>query len=104
VDGTIVIAAWNLFLPDEKGEDKRVTIQISGGGKIHNATIQRLDSSHGSLLRAYDEMGKPTYPTQSQIQGLRNAAQLPPPEKVRIHHDRLIIKLRPQGLALIEFH
>jgi len=103
-DGTIVMAAWNLFLPDEKGENKSVTIQISGHGEIHSAAIHRLDSSHGSLLRAYSDMGKPPYPTQTQIQALRNAARLLPPEKVRIHQDQLTIDLPPQGLALIEFH
>jgi xylan 1,4-beta-xylosidase len=97
------MAAWNLFLPEEAGEEKRVTIQISGSAGIRHATIQRLDASHGSLLHAYAEMGKPAYPTPAQIQALRNAAKLPAPESVRIHQNQLMIVMPPQGLALIEF-
>ena len=103
-DGTIVMAAWNLFLPGDAGEEKRVTIQISGSARIHRATIQRLDSSHGSLLRAYAAMGKPAFPTQAQIQELRNAAKLPAPESITISQGQLTVVLPPQGLALIEFH
>ena len=103
-DGTIVMAVWNLFLPDAAGENKRVNITIKGSGESHRALVSRLDSTHGSLLRTYAGMGKPAYPTQAQIQALRNAAILPPPEKMRVQHGQLTIDLPPQGLALIEFH
>ncbi len=103
-DGTIVMAIWNLFEPEESGEDKHVTIKISGANKVHRATIYRVDSRHGSLLGAYEAMGKPLYPTQAQIQALRAAATLPPPESVNLRQDQLTIVLPPQGLALIEFH
>ena len=103
-DGTIVMAVWNLFLPGAAGENKRVIITTQGSGENHSALIYRLDSTHGSLVRAYAAMGKPAYPTQAQIQALRNAANLPPPEKVSIQHGQLTIDLPPQGLALIEFH
>lgn len=103
-DGTIVMAVWNLFQPEESGEDKRVLIKMSGAGSVHRATIFRMDSTHGSLLRAYAAMGKPPDPTQAQIQKLRNAASLPPPENVSVQQEQLTIVLPPQGLALIEFH
>ena len=76
-DGTIVMAVWNLFLPGAAGEDKRVSITINGSGGNHRAMISRLDSTHGSLVGAYAAMGKPAYPTQAQIQALRNAASSP---------------------------
>ena len=103
-DGTIVMAVWNLFLPGTAGEGKRVSITVNGLGEKRSAMISRLDSTHGSLLRTYAGMGKPAYPTQAQIQALRNAAILPPPEKMRVQHGQLTIDLPPQGLALIEFH
>jgi xylan 1,4-beta-xylosidase len=103
-DGTIVMAVWNLFLPGAAGENKRVVITTKGSGENHSALVYRLDSTHGSLVRAYAAMGKPAYPTQAQIQALRSAAKLPPPEKVSIRHGQLTIDLPPQGLALIEFH
>jgi xylan 1,4-beta-xylosidase len=103
-DGTIVMAIWNLFLPGATGEDKRVTVSINGSGKYHLAKVSRLDSTHGSLLRAYAGMGKPAYPTQAQIQALRSAANLPPPETMHVQKGRFTIVLPAQGLALVEFH
>ncbi|MGA7791746.1 MAG: hypothetical protein WCA19_01825 [Candidatus Acidiferrales bacterium] len=102
-DGTIVMAVWNLFPPEAAGEDKRAIITIKGLGENHRATVYRLDSTHGSLVRVYAAMGKPAYPTPAQIQALRSAANLPPPEKVNVQHGQLTIDLPPQGLALIEF-
>jgi xylan 1,4-beta-xylosidase len=103
-DGTIVMAVWNLFLPGATGENKRVVITLKGSEGNHRALVYRLDSTHGSLVRAYVAMGKPAFPTQAQILALRSAGSLPSPERVRIQHGQLTIDLPPQGLALIEFH
>jgi len=102
-DGTIVVAVWNLFLPEETGSNKRVTLSLTGTGAADRATIYRVDSRHGSAAAAYAAMGKPAFPTQAQIQSLRSAATLPAPEKVRVQHHQLTIDLPPQGLAVIEF-
>jgi xylan 1,4-beta-xylosidase len=91
-------------LPGTSGEDKRVVIIINGSGGTHRATVSRLDAAHGSLNGAYAAMGKPAFPTQAQIQALRKAAALSPPEKLRIERGQLTIVLPPQGLAMIEFH
>ncbi len=102
-DGTVVMAVWNLFLPGETGEEKKVSVHLTGTGKYHEALVSRVDSTHGSLLRAYASMGKPAYPTPAQIQALRRAAELPAPEKVHVEHGQLTVVLPPHGLALIEF-
>jgi xylan 1,4-beta-xylosidase len=103
-DGTIVMAVWNLFLPSTPGAEKRVIITLNGSGKENRAMVYRLDSTHGSLVSTYTAMGKPSYPTQAQIQALRSAASLPPPESIRIQKGQLTIVLPPLGVALIEFH
>jgi xylan 1,4-beta-xylosidase len=103
-DGAIVMAVWNEFLPGTAGEDKRISFSINGSGKYRRAKIYRLDATHGSILRAYAAMGKPTYPTQIQIQALRNASNLLPPKEARIEGGKFTIILPPQGLALIELH
>jgi xylan 1,4-beta-xylosidase len=106
-DGTVVVAAWNLFLPEQKGVPKNVTIRIAGKSARARApqrvVIQRLDSSHGSLLPAYDAMGRPNYPSVKQIEELRRAAQLPKPEEMTLHSGELKLTLPPQSLVLIEF-
>ncbi len=109
-DGAIVMAVWNEILPGTAGEDKRVSFSINGSGgsggsaKYRRARIYRLDATHGSILRTYAAMGKPAYPTQIQIQALRNASNLLPPEESRIEAGKFTILLPPQGLALIELH
>jgi xylan 1,4-beta-xylosidase len=103
-DGTLVIAVWNLFLPGASGDSKRVTIAFSGSGGKRNATISRVDAAHGSPNSAYAAMGKPAFPTPAQIQALKTAANLAPPEKMRVEHGQLSLDLPPQGLAVIEFH
>jgi xylan 1,4-beta-xylosidase len=105
-DGTLVIAAWNLFLPEQKGVPKNVTIKLAGKSARARAPervmIQRLDSSHGSLLASYEAMGRPAYPSTKQIEELRRAAELPKPEEIILRGGELKLTLPPQSLVLIE--
>jgi xylan 1,4-beta-xylosidase len=101
-DGTVVIAVWNLFLPEDAGAPKTITLAIEGYASGHRARVYRLDAKHGSLLAAYAAMGKPAYPTSQQIAELRHAAELPAPELESLSRGRLTLVLPPQGLALIE--
>jgi xylan 1,4-beta-xylosidase len=101
-DGAIVMAIWNLFLPDDQGQLKNVSIFVKGLTGPHRVLISRLDATHGSLLRLYDSMGRPTYPSPQQLGDLRRAAELPAPEVKILRHGRLTLDLPPQGLALIE--
>jgi xylan 1,4-beta-xylosidase len=101
-DGTLVIAAWNLFLPEDAGKPKVVTLELTGKSKHDRALIYRLDSTHGSLLAAYQAMGSPRYPTSHQIAELRSAAKIPAPESAEFTNGELTVRLPPQGLALIE--
>jgi xylan 1,4-beta-xylosidase len=100
-DGAFVIAVWNLFLPEEKGEARNFTLTFKGAGRRH-AWISRLDAGHGSLLEAYSGMGRPAYPTKTQLEALRKAAQLAPPEKISLRKNEVELTLPAQGLALIE--
>ena len=106
-DGTLVIAVWNLFLPEVTGTAKNVTIELKGNldGPLahHRAFVYRLDATHGSLLDDYKAMGSPVYPTSKQIDELRRAAELPGPEMKHLSRGQITLTLPPQGLALIEF-
>lgn len=101
-DGALVIAVWNLFLPEDEGAPKTVTLSIKGYSGGHRVRMYRLDAMHGSLLPAYYAMGRPPYPTSQQIAELRKAAELPAPELKSLARGRLTLVLPPQGLALIE--
>jgi hypothetical protein len=47
-------------------------------------------------------MGSPAYPTQAQIQTLKAAAQLPPPESSTVRNVGLALHLAPKALVVIE--
>ena len=101
-NGMTVIAIWNLFLPEEKGEARNFTLKLKGAAGNRHARMWRLDSTHGSLLEAYAAMGSPVYPTEAQAEKLRQAAELPQPEKLRLHDGLVSFVLPPQGLSLVE--
>jgi xylan 1,4-beta-xylosidase len=100
-DGSLVIAVWNLFLPEEAGAPKNVTLHFSGLTGQRTARIQVLDREHGSPLPAYDAMGRPANPTPAQLATLRKAAALPAPVPRPLTNDSLTLTLAPQSLALV---
>ncbi len=102
LDGSLVIALWNLFLPEEHGQTKEVALSIKGLTGSHHAVISRVDGTHGSLLSAYEAMGRPKSPTLAEIERLREAAELGSPETQDVEGGQLMIALPPQGLAVIE--
>ncbi len=102
IDGSLVIAVWNLFAPEERGRTKEFSLSIKGLTGSHHAVISRVDETHGSLLNAYEAMGRPKSPTLAQVERLREAAELGSPETQEIEGGQLMISLPPQGLALIE--
>jgi xylan 1,4-beta-xylosidase len=101
-DGTIVVAVWNLFLPEEQGKPKQVNLSFAGLPGAHLVRISRVDATHGSLLALYDSMGKPKHPTEAQLRDLRRAAELPAPEYKNVEQGKITLQLPPHGLALIE--
>ena len=101
-DGSLAIAVWNLFLPEETGLQKTFTLHFSGmkSGKTLRTTI--VDKEHGSPLPAYEKMGSPQFPSREQIETLRKAATLPAAQKQVIKNGALTLTLQPHSLALIE--
>jgi len=100
-DGTLVIALWNLVLPDELGRPKRVTLRLKGVAPEASVLVRRLDEDHGWVLRAYGAMGRPRYPTSAQLKELKRAAELPPAERATLKGGELDILLPENGLALV---
>ncbi|MGH9681330.1 MAG: GH39 family glycosyl hydrolase [Candidatus Acidiferrales bacterium] len=101
-DGTLAIAVWNQVPPGEQGLPKPERISFTGLSERPHAVISYLDAAHGSLWDAYRKMGEPAYPTREQIDELRRAAALPPPEEIPIRKGEIDFVVPPQGLALVE--
>jgi xylan 1,4-beta-xylosidase len=100
-DGWLAIAAWNLFLPEERGIPKTITLQLKGVA-ARRARVTIVDQGHGSPLPDYEKIGSPVSPTGAQIEALRRAARMPTAEEVAIENGALTLTLQPFALALIE--
>jgi xylan 1,4-beta-xylosidase len=101
-DGTLAVAVWNLFLPEEAGVAKTVTLRFNGVSGAGSARVTIVDKEHGSPLPAYEKMGRPESPTVEQIEALRKAAALPAGKIVELKNGSMTLTLQPHALALVE--
>ena len=101
-DGSLAIAAWNLFLPEEAGSPKTITLHLESSTHAASARVTIVDKDHGSPLPTFENLGKPASPTPAQIEQLRRAAAMPPTQTLPITNGSLTLTLQPHALALIE--
>jgi xylan 1,4-beta-xylosidase len=101
-DGSLAIAAWNLFLPEEAGSPKTLTLRFRGAAPPKSVRVTIVDKEHGSPLPAWEKMGSPVSPTEPQIAELRKAAALPATKTMALTNGSLSLTLQPHALALIE--
>ena len=101
-DSSLVIAAWNLFLPEDSGPPKTITLHFNGTAHASRARVTIVDNDHGSPLPSFEKLGKPASPTNAQIQQLRRAAAMPQAQNLTIANGSLTLTLQPHALALIE--
>ena len=59
-------------------------------------------ADHGNVIKAYDTMGRPRYPTAAQIEALKAAASCPRPRISPRRRGAFDIRVPPRGLALLE--
>jgi xylan 1,4-beta-xylosidase len=100
-DGTLVVAAWNMSAPGTKGAAKEVEFRFQNM-RISAVQVTRLDSDHGDVHKAYEAMGSPRYPSRKQIEKLRVATRLSPPEMHEAHSASVTLSIPTQGLILLE--
>ncbi len=105
-DGSLVVAVWNLVPPDQlssnqSGSAKTVVIKIKNLGGVRQAYISRADGEHGDPRPVYEKMGSPIYPTQAQLQKLREPALPGSPEVQPLKDGELSLTLPANGLAVI---
>lgn len=100
-NGTLVLAAWNLAPPGAAGSDKNVklTFEESPATRVE---VSRVDPEHGDVHKAYQAMGSPPYPTQTEIRQLRSAAQLAAPEVYELKNGSVTINIPAHGLVVLE--
>ena len=64
--------------------------------------VTRVDPDHGDVHMTYEAMGAPRYPTREQIEQLRAAAELSPPEMLDVKNASVTITIPAEGLVLVE--
>jgi xylan 1,4-beta-xylosidase len=111
-DGSLAIALWNYappygtgaaYTPPPPSIGLARTFTVKLEGTSPNAPIQlwRLDADHGNVIKTYDEMGRPAFPTRDQILKLRAAGQPTPPQSLSLKNGSVTITIPQQGLVLL---
>ncbi len=111
-DGSIIIALWNYAPPygtgatytpppADPGMAKTISLKLSGISPGASVQIWRLDADHGNVIKSYDAMGRPAFPSREQIVQLRAAGQPSPAQKLSLKSGVLTISIPPQGLVLL---
>jgi xylan 1,4-beta-xylosidase len=101
-DGSLVIALWNLSLPDDPGQPRNLVIQLKNLKGTRRAEISDVDPNHGSPLVAYHPMGDPVSPTAQQYADLKKASELPAPRVEQVKNGTITLILPPKSLFLVE--
>jgi len=112
-DGSIAIALWNYAPPfgtgaaytpppANIGPPKTFTIKLTGVSPNASMQIWRLDADHGNVIKTYDAMDRPAFPTRDQITQLRAAGKPSPPQNAALKNGTLSISIPPQGLVVIK--
>jgi xylan 1,4-beta-xylosidase len=112
-DGTIAIALWNYAPPFGTGSaytpppanigpSKTFTVKLTGVSPDAPVKLWRLDADHGNVIKTYDAMGRPAFPTREQITQLRAAGKPSPPQSLALKNQTLTVSIPPQGLVLIK--
>jgi xylan 1,4-beta-xylosidase len=111
-DGGLAIVLWNYAAPygegaaytappANPGPSRTFTLKLEGVPTAAPVEIWRLDADHGNVLKTYDAMGRPAFPTRDQIAKLREAGKPSPPQSSSLKNGSLILTIPPQGLVLV---
>ena len=97
-----MVAVWNIVNPGSTGSAKTVTLQLKGVSSSARPSIQRVDDLYGNTLDLWEKLGSPRYPTQAQLESLRQNSQLAAPETQQLINGSLTLQMPVNGLAVIQ--
>jgi xylan 1,4-beta-xylosidase len=100
--GTLQIAVWNIVNPGSTGAAKTVKLAFKGVAPTARVAIRRVDANDGDTLALWQKMGSPQYPTQAQLEQLRQESRLPGPEFDDLVNGTLTLELPVNGLAVLQ--
>jgi xylan 1,4-beta-xylosidase len=110
-DGSLVLALWDYSPPDGTGpkytpppahRSSRVfAISVRDFPPRARGFLWRVDGHHSDVLRAFNAMGRPRWPTRQQIAVLKAAGRLAPARPVQLADGRITVRVPQHGLALL---
>ncbi len=110
-DGSLVVALWNYAPADGSGphytpppahrSDRLFTLTVHHFPAGASGLLWRVDDRHSNVLRLFDAMGRPSWPTPQQIAELRKAGRLAAPRSVHLDGGRIEVRVPQHGLALL---
>jgi xylan 1,4-beta-xylosidase len=111
-DGSLAIALWNYATPAGAGPKyisagpepppANFTLSVSGVAPAARVTLWLLDTDHGNVVKTFDAMGRPAFPTREQIRQLQAAGTMAPPQTRTLHNGKLTLAIPRWGLVLAE--
>ena len=100
--GGLQIAVWNIVNPGSSGAPKKVKLVFKNVPPSAHVAIRRVDADHGNTLGLWQKMGSPRYPTQEQLEDLRQEPRLPGPDSQDLVNGTLTLELPVNGLAVLQ--
>jgi xylan 1,4-beta-xylosidase len=101
-DNTLVIAAWNLVDPENRGGPKTMKLEFLNVPQNAEVSIQKVDNEHGNVLPKYAAIGNPLDPTEVQVEQLNEGTALGPPERAQLKNGQLELDLERDALVLVQ--
>ncbi len=77
------------------------TLKLEHVGPSSNVEVLRVDPDHGNVLKAFDAMGRPAWPSREQIVELRKAGSMAPAEHLKLKNGELHLTVPAHGLAVV---
>lgn len=105
-DSNLWVFVYNWDLLGEPMQTRSVSVVIPGvarTGKPH-VTLRTIDDKNGNARPVWESMGKPTYPTASQVQQMKTASEVVTQSiTYTVNHDGIEVPLTvsPYGVAVI---
>jgi xylan 1,4-beta-xylosidase len=101
-EGSLSFAVWNLVNPGSTGTPKTIKLQFKGVRSDARVAIRRVDEAHGNTLGLWEKMGSPRYPTQAQLDELREQSHNLGPDEETLSQGSLTLQLPVNGLAVLQ--
>jgi xylan 1,4-beta-xylosidase len=100
-DGSIAIAVWNLVDPDDAPRSRQVSLHLLGLPLNSAISVQRVDARHGNALPLYAAMGRPSSPTEAQVERMNHETALGDGERSSLKDGSVTLNLDSNALLLV---